>query len=157
MITPTCSKYGHFSGGIYVLYTYILAYKYVHTFTIYSILYRCSTTLNSSSHDMTRETELSMLRKNNLIGAHYASHMHTFEKLMIPKHSGPTVPLDDVAKERSTTKTAFSQESIAHLQTAFMVYCFPSCPLWILSKFSWRHDRVCYADAGQMLFKTLRP
>lgn len=62
-----------------------------------------------------------------------------------------------LVKKRSTTKTAFSQESTTHLQTAFMVYCFPSCPLWILSKLSLWHDRVCYADAGQTLFKTLLP
>lgn len=51
----------------------------------------------------------------------------------------------------------FSQEDVAHLQTAFMVVCFPSCPLWILSKRLLWHDRVCYADAGQVLFEKPRP
>lgn len=73
---------------------------------------------------MTRETELSVL-----IGAHYVLQMHIFEKLMIAKHSGPQVPLKDVTKEMSNTKAAFSQERFTQLQTAFMVYCFPSLPL----------------------------
>lgn len=57
--------------------------------------------------------------------------------------------MKDVNNERSTTSTGFSQESNTHLQTESLLYCFPSCPLWILSKCSLWQDRVCYADAGQ--------
>ena len=125
------------------------------------MLHRRSKTLSPSSHDITREAEISTLseKKNNLIGAHYAPHTHThaFEKLMIPKHSGPPVPPNDVGKERSATKTAFSRESSTHLQTTFMVYCFPSCPLWMLSKLSLCYDRVRYADAGQDAFSDAPP
>lgn len=43
-------------------------------------------------------------KRNDLIGAYYAAHRHTLEKLMIPQHSGQfKSPLNDVSKERSTT------------------------------------------------------
>lgn len=76
---------------------------------------------------------------------------------MIPKDSGQfkslrTVLVQEGVHLNPTNKTAFSQESATHLQTLFMVYCFPSCSLWILSKLSFWHNEVLYADAGQLDF-----
>lgn len=108
MIIPTCS-------------TYVLMDLMCHKHT-YEAFY--SEIPSPHSGCMTRGTKgfQYLENNNNFIGTHYAANMHTFEKLTIPKTFRPQQFLwNDVTKERSTTKTAFffSQESIAHLQTAF--------------------------------------
>lgn len=100
----------------------------------------------------TREAGLSVFTESTLIGAHYASRRGTFEK------SKPFRPTGSSGtKERSNNETALPQETLTHLQTAAMVYCVPSCLLWILRNFHYDRTGVGYADAGQMLFKERRP
>lgn len=97
-------------------------------------------------------------RKNTLIGAHYAPQTHTFKKLMNPAHSGQfKPPWMMMAKKGPPLRQAAPRRASRIFKRHSCFTAFPSFPLWMLSKLWLWHDGVCYADAGQTLFKTLRP
>lgn len=124
------------------------------------MLHRCSKTLSPSSHDITREAEISTLseKKNNLIGAHYAPHTHMHLKswwfqniqahrslrMMLPK-KGP--PLRQPSPRRAVH--IFKQHSWF---TAFHHVLFECC-----QNFHYAMTGFAMQMQVKMLFQTLRP